>query len=228
MTSLPLKSIRWKLFVAFLALGLSSGLFLGKVRTSTASASPQSTGAQVNYLFAVVSDEEGGVATLQALWLAAAHPATGQVSWIPLYPQPLNDADGRSAFSRNHESIRLSGGIDSLLGLPLLRELGIQWEHALILDPEAAKTIASLLGIAPEDRPAVQSAFEPQLALKEQVRTIQAFCSGALDVAGSLDTILLLFPDHIRSSLNQFEIITHWDFLSARDFALDCDHPWAE
>lgn len=227
-----LKSLNWKLFSGFLLLGLSSGLFLGSLRVSVASASGPGQNHQINYLFAVVSDEEGGVATLQALWLAATQPASGRVSWVPIYPQPLSDGEGGRSprYSQAHQAIRLSGGVDGLIGLPLLRDLGVRWDEAFILDQAAADQAGGLLGAETRASDSVQSAVEPQLALQQQVRFIQAFCgaNAHLSAPGTLDTVLALYPDHFRSSLNLFEIIALWDQLAGRDFSLSCDHPWAE
>lgn len=221
-----LRALNWKLFGGFLLLGVSSGLFLGNLG-APAPAARAASGQQVNTLFAVVSEEPGGVATLQGLWLAAAQPDSGQVSWMPIYPQPLSA--GESAYARPHDPIRLSGGVDGLIGLPLLRELGVHWDQAFILDAEALDAVEGLLGVEGGDGGSVRSAIEPQLALQQQVRLVQAFCQGtaALSAPGTLDTLLSLYPTHLRSSLNQFEIIALWDQLAGRGFALTCDHPWA-
>jgi len=225
-----LKFLNWKLFGSFLLLGLSSGLFLGSLQATWASASEGVQKQQVNYLFAVVSDEQGEVATLQALWLAATRPESGEINWMPLYPQPLSDADARRGFSSAHEAIRLSGGVDGLIGLPLLRELGINWDEAFILDNDAFERIGVLLNVETQGDLSIQTAIQPQLALQEQVRFVQAFCQAGsqLAVPGILDTILALYPEHLRSSLNQFEVIALWDQLAERDFSVSCHHPWAD
>jgi hypothetical protein len=71
---------------------------------------------------------------------------------------------------------------------------------------------------------------EPQRALYEQVQILNILCQStpANTEEQILNQVLALMPNHIRSSISPFEVITRWDTWSQEGFPLSCSHPWAD
>jgi hypothetical protein len=221
------EDVNWRIFGAFLLLGVLSGAFFGGLSASAAP-SPKAPNGQRNFLVAVVDDAAGESTALQALWLAAAVPEEGAISWMPLYPEPLDQPEAR--YAEVHEALMVNPEDEGAWnGLGLLRQQGVWWDEVILLDNAALTVVAQLLGAGVET--GIQSAVEPQNALHAQVRFIRQFCMNApaLGAEVALDQVLALTTGtpHVRSTMSQFEMIALWDQFGANGFALSCEHPWA-
>lgn len=217
------------LFRAFLILGFLTGIFIGSL-TASAAPSPSPSNAQQNFLFALVENAQDENSPLLALWLAATYLDSGEVSWMPIYPQPLDE--GRDPFSEAHEPILVSPqALGNWQTFDLLRQQGIRYDEIVVLDRVALAALTSLIQSETPNHPA-STWIEPQTALYQEVRLIQQICeqSAAFNNPSVLDQFLLLRSDpaNLHTSLSSFEFITLWDKLANRQFEISCNHPWAD
>ena len=225
-----LEKINTQLFRAFLLLGLLTGIFLGSLTVSAApSSTPIPSNGQQNFLFAVVEDAQEN-SPLLTLWLAATTLDSGEIYWMPIYPQPLNESN--AAFADAHDPIWVpSQDLGFWQGLGLLREQGMWWDEIIVMDSFALTSLTQLLQIENFDK-AISTWMEPQAALHQNVSLIQQVCaqSAQFNNPTALDQLLLLTaePAHLNSTLSSFEFISLWDKLASRQFDLSCNHPWAE
>lgn len=224
-----LVSINWRLFGLTLVVGLLCGAFVGGL---SAAAAPVAHGAssptQQNMLIALVEDAQAEETALLGLWLAAAGAEGGSISWVPLYPQPLENE--RAAYAEAHSKVSVDPqDLESLASLEAVRSPRAWWDEIIVLDLHAAEQIAAAGGAEMQVLPTWR---EPQSALRGQVLLIQQLCENHkawLADEGLLDQILLATaePAHLRTTLGQFELIQWWDRLGGQT-ALRCDHPWAD
>lgn len=225
-----LEKINAQLFRAFLLLGLLTGIFLASLTVSAAPiSSPTQGNGQQNFLFAIVENAQDENSPLLALWLAATTLDGGEISWMPIYPQPLNESN--ATFADAHDPVWVSPqNLDFWQSLSLLREQGMWWDEIIVLDSFALLRLTQLLEIENFDQ-AVSTWMEPQAALHQNVSLIQQVCaqSARFNNPTALDQLLLLTaePAHLRTTLSSFEFISLWDKLAARQFELSCNHPWA-
>lgn len=212
------------LFLSFLGFGLIIGLFVGSL--SEAIAAPPHESGQHNSLFVLVDDLSAEHPTLQGIWLAARSEGSGQINWMPIYPAPLDESV--SEYSQPHVAFYLpSSDFEDVNALPPMRHEAAWWDDVFWMDNATLGLAQALSGAEPIVL--ADTWLEPQRALFEQVQILNAICQSA-DVAGSgqtLDQLLALMPNHLRSSLSPFELITHWDAWSQDGFSLSCTHPWA-
>ena len=223
-----LDEVNWRMFSAFLVLGVLSGAFFGGLSASAAPA-PKALGGQRNVLIAVVDEASAESTTLQSLWLAAGYADTGEINWIPLYPEPLDQAD--AGYAAPHAALLVNPTDENVWnGLGLLRQRGVWWDDVIVVDQVALQLVGQLAGISTKSH--TPSAEAPQNALYAQVNFLRQFCMNApaLSADGALDKVLLLTAGavHLRTSMSQFELISLWDQLGRNGFELSCSHPWAE
>jgi hypothetical protein len=217
------------LFLGFVLLGMASGFFLGSLGSALAAgpqleapASKQVAAAQQNSLIIIVDDLTTPQPALLGAWLAVR--SDGNVSWMPLYPQPLESGSG---YAQPSKPIRLaSGDLSALRTLAPVSEAGVWFGEAFLLDQAGAATL-SVLANGPQG--GLGATWEqPQAGLQEQVQLIQALCAQGWGEVSELDAALALMPDHLRSSATAFELITRWDGWASAGFGVSCSHPWAE
>lgn len=214
------------LFCCFLGLGLVTGLFLGTL--SQAIAAPTAASGQQNTLFVLVDDLAAEHPTLQGIWLAVRAEGSREWSWMPIYPTVLDES--KNQYATPHSAFYLPAGeIEDVNALPPLRAQGAWWNEVFWLDEAALAVVQTISGgeaIAMAD-----TWLEPQRALFEQVQILKNVCSGGQSAAANglpaLDQLLALMPNHFRSSINPFDLITRWDDWAADGFAASCTHPWA-
>jgi hypothetical protein len=212
------------LFLCFLGLGLVTGLFVGSLSQAIA-AGPEGD-AQQNMLVVIVDDLANEHPTLQGIWLSARSADSAELSWMPIYPAPLEN--GESEYAKPHAAFYLpSGEFTEVANLPPLRAEGAWWDEVFLIDQAALSILHSATGA--EAAAFTHTYAEPQRALFEQVQVLTAMCENAAALAsqGGLDQMLALMPSHLRTSINPFELITRWDDWSLSGFALGCTHPWA-
>jgi hypothetical protein len=214
------------LFLSFLGLGLVTGLFVGTL--GQALAAPVGVEGQHNTLFVLVDDFNTEHPILEGIWLAALPTGSSEWNWMPIYPTPLDDTN--SPYAIPHSAFYLpSNGFGDANVLPPLHAQRVWWDDVIWLDDAALGLLVTLSGH--ESKLIGQTWQEPQRALLEQVRSLKKICNGGSAAAGSaglLDQILALMPNHIRTSINPFDLITRWDSWSSDGFALGCTHPWAD
>lgn len=214
------------LFLSFLGLGLISGLFLGSLSQAIA-AGPQEPEGQQNVLFVLVDDLSGEQPTLQGIWLAARGADSSEFNWMPIYPAPLQDAE--SEYAKPHLPVHVNGAqFIEVSALAPLRAEGAWWGEVFWVDRAALSALQNAAGGAPV---AFTDAWsEPQAALFEQVQVLSTLCAHEFSAADKalLDQMLALMPQHVRSSVNPFELITSWDAWSSEGFNFSCTHPWAD
>lgn len=210
------------LFFSFLGLGLVTGLFVGNL--SEAIAAPSAKNIQQNTLIILVDDLASQHPALEGIWLAARAAGNETFNWEPVYPVPLTAAD--EEFAKPHSSFYLpSADLDDPSALPPLRSTGVWWNDVFWID---ATALGALQPISEQSPNSFTDAWvEPQAALYEQVQILNAVCQTNFSGNQALDQILALMPDHIRSSVSPFELITRWDNWSRQGFPLSCSHPWA-
>lgn len=213
------------LFLSFLGLGLVVGLFVGSL--GEAIAAPAAKSGQQNTLFVLVDDLGAEHPSLEGIWLAARGQDSETINWMPVYPVPLTEADDE--YAQPHAAFYLpDAGFDDPSALPPLRRQGAWWDEVFWLDEAALGILQSEAGLNPQ---ALSDPWvEPQRALYEQVQMLNALCQSVPSSANThaLDQILALMPNHFRSSVSPFELITHWDVWSQQGFQLGCSHPWAD
>lgn len=217
------------LFRAFMIIGFLTGIFIASLSASAASSQPTSK-PQQNFLIALVENAQDENSPVLAIWLAATYLEVGEVSWMPIYPQPLGQ--GKDLFAESHDPILISPqNLDVWLSHDLLRDQGMWWDEIIVLDRIA---LATLTNIIPSDNSSHSASTwtEPQTALYQQVQLIQQFCeqSAVFNNPSVLDQFLLLIsnPSKLHTTLSSFEFITLWDKLASRQFELSCNHPWAD
>jgi hypothetical protein len=213
------------LFLSFLGLGLVTGLFVGSLSQAIA-AGPNQDAKQHNVLVVIVDDLTAEHPTLQGIWLSARRADSSELSWMPIYPAPLEDGDNE--YATPHAAFYLpSGEFTEVANLPPLRAEGAWWDEVYLLDEVALTMLQSASGL--EAIAFTDTWAEPQRALFEQVQVLTAMCDHAAALAGQggLDQALALMPSHLRTSINPFELITRWDDWSLSGFELTCTHPWA-
>ncbi|MEX2144252.1 MAG: hypothetical protein WD740_06630 [Anaerolineales bacterium] len=215
------------LFLSFLGLGLVTGLFVGTL--SQAMAAPSDVAGQHNTLFVLVDDLKSEHPILEGIWLAALPLGSIEWNWMPIYPVPLDES--KSEYATPHSAFYLpSNSFSDPNLLPPLQAQRVWWDEVIWLDESALGLALSLSGY--QSGLSGDTWLEPQRALLEQVRSLKKLCkgaqTGAATDAGSLDQLLAVMPDHLRTSLNPFELITRWDDWSKDEFALSCTHPWAD
>lgn len=212
------------LFLSFLGLGLVTGLFVGSL--SQAIAAGPDAAEQQNLLVVIVDDLATEYPTLQGIWLSARSADSVEVSWMPIYPAPLENGD--SEYAKPHAAFYLpSGEFAEVANLPPLRTQGAWWDEVFLIDEAALAVLQAASGH--EAAGFSDTWAEPQRALFEQVQALTTLCSNAAALAsqGGLDQMLALMPSHFRTSINPFELITRWDDWSLSGFQLGCTHPWA-
>lgn len=216
------------LFFGFVLLGMASGFFLGSLGSALAAgaqvpASKQMAAAQQNSLIVIVDDLAAPQPALLGAWLAVR--SDGHVSWMPLYPQPLESGSG---YAQPSKPIRLAGSdLSALRALAPVSEASVWFDEAFLLDQTAAAAF-SVLASGPQGGLAAATWEQPQAALQQQVQIIQALCAQSWAAVSNLDAALALMPDHLRSSTTAFELITRWDGWASAGFGVSCSHPWAE
>jgi hypothetical protein len=220
--------INWRLFGLTMGVGLLCGAFVGGLKASAAPAAHSESASQQNYLLVLVEDAQSEESELLALWLVASTVGSGQVSWMPIYPEPFLDTSGE--YAGTHEAVMVNTqDIASIGALAMVREQGPWWDGILVLDSSGLDIVASAVGASIGS---INSSTwqEPQSALREQVFFIQAVCDkhAELTAEGVLDQILLTLSEaaHLRSNLSLFEVIKAWDAFSTHT-QLHCNHPWA-
>ena len=213
-----------RLFKPFLLLGLLMGIFLGSLRVS-ASQSDEQPNHQENFLIALVENSEDETSPLLALWLAATSIESGEVSWMPIYPQ-VPEKDIEATFGAPDPVLINPQDMQSFKNISLLREEAIWWDEVIVLDSLALTQIMELMPT--QDNNLAIS----QKTLYEQVNMIRHICeeSNQFDNPESLNQILAMMgqPARIKSTLTSFDIISYWDILSSKQFELTCSHPWAD
>lgn len=215
---------RW-LFSGFLLIGLLSGFFIGNLSQASA-ATAEAHSVQQNSLIVLVDDLNGKYHNIQGIWLAARVEGSAEISWMPIYPALLDEAE--TLYSQPHSPLVLETlELDSFAYLAPLREQSAWWDEIFVLDETAIGMIHGLSGSAP--LALADTWVEPQRALHEQVQIINSLCANpaSLAAAGALDQFLALMPSHVQSSGSPFELITRWDGWAQAGFALSCTHPWA-
>jgi hypothetical protein len=178
--------------------------------------------AQQNSLIVIVDDLAAPQPALLGAWLAVR--SEGHVSWMPLYPQPLESGSG---YAQPSEPIRLaSSDLSALRALAPVGEASAWFDEAFLLDQTAAAAFSVLAG---GQQGGLAATWEqPQAALQQQVQLIQALCAQSWAAVSNLDAALALMPDHLRASATAFDLITRWDAWASQGFGLSCEHPWAE
>jgi len=213
------------LFLGFLGLGLVTGLFVGSL--GEAIAAPVAKSTQQNTLFVFVDDLGAEHPTLEGIWLAAQSQNSQTINWVPVYPVPLTEAG--EEYAQPHSTFYLpDSDFDDPSALPPLRTQGAWWDETFWLDEAALGVLQSLSG---QTAPDISDPWvEPQRSLYEQVQILNALCQSisATVNGAALDQILALMPNHFRSSVSPFELITRWDAWSQNGFPLGCSHPWAD
>ena len=211
------------LFFCFLGLGLVTGLFVGNL--SEAIAAPFAKNIQQNTLIVLVDNLGAQNPTLEGLWLAARSEGNETFNWQPIYPVPLTEVD--EEFAKPHSAFYLpDANFDDPGALPPLRSTGIWWNEVFWVDEAALGKLQAITGQT--SSPFTDAWVEPQAALYEQVQLLNAICHTTFSGSQGLDQILALMPNHIRSSVSPFELITRWDSWSQAGFPLSCIHPWAD
>jgi hypothetical protein len=212
------------LFLSFLGLGLITGLFVGSL--GEAIAAPLAKSTQQNTLFLLVDDMNAEHPTLQGIWLAAKSLGSDAVNWVPVYPQPLKANE--DPLAQPHSAFYLPDrNFDDPSNLPPLRAQGAWWSEVIWLDKAALGVLQSATG--QEASTITDPWVEPQQALYEQVQILNAICGApSLFGIGAMDQMLALIPNHLRSSISPFELITAWDSWSQGGYLLSCSHPWAD
>jgi hypothetical protein len=177
---------------------------------------------QHNTLIAIVDDLQAEQPALIGAWLAAR--VGNDVNLMPIYPQPLQSEGG---YAQAHEALRMAGSeIADLATLDPIRDANVRFDAAFILDEAAASAIGVLAG-AP-GAGLTESWQQPQAALQEQISLLKTVCTAHWGEPAGLNGLLALMPDHMRTTLTAFDIITAWDSWAAAGSQLACSHPWAE
>jgi hypothetical protein len=212
------------LFLSFLGLGLITGLFVGSL--GEAIAAPLAKNTQENTLIILVDDLNAEHPTLQGIWLAARSLGSDAINWVPVYPQPLQDNE--DPLAQPHSAFYLPDPtFDDPSVLPPLRAQGAWWSEVIWLDEAALGVLRSATGRAATS--ITDPWVEPQQSLYEQVQILNDFCQApSLFGLDALDQMLALIPQHLRSSISPFELITAWDSWSQGGYLLSCSHPWAD
>jgi len=211
------------LFLSFLGLGLVTGLFVGNL--SEAIAAPSAKNIQQNTLIVLVDDLGSQNPALEGIWLAARSAGNDTFNWEPVYPVPLTEAD--EEFAKPHSAFYLPNvNFADPSALPPLRSSGIWWNEVFWMDNAALGALQSITGQTSSS--STDAWAEPQAALYEQVQLLNGICQTKFSGSQGLDQILALMPNHIRSSVSPFELITRWDGWSQVGFPLSCFHPWAD
>ncbi len=215
-----------RLFLGFLGIGLLSGFFLGNLSQAAAAERAESKSLQQNTLIVFVDDLTAEHQTVRGIWLAARVEGSGELSWMPIYPTPLEPhAD---EFSEAHTALILENfEFEDLSFLSPIHSQRVWWDEVLVADSIALVTLQNLAGLSPTAT--VETWLEPQRALHEQVQLLHSLCAAFPSAAkqATLDQALALMPAHIQSTQSPFELITRWDVWSQTGFGLSCTHPWA-
>lgn len=215
-----------RLFIGFLAIGLLSGFFLGNLTQAAAAERAENKSLQQNTLIVFVDDLSAEHHTVRGIWLVARVDGSAELSWMPIYPTPLEpNAD---EYSGAHTALILENfEFEDLSFLSPIHSERVWWDQVYIIDSTAVLTLQNLAGLNAMSN--VETWLEPQRALHEQVQLLQGLCAEFPSAANqtALDQILALAPAHIQSTQSPFELITRWDDWSQSGFALSCTHPWA-
>lgn len=212
---------RRTLFMAFVGVGVLSGLLAGSLGSAQAAETGTAkTPARQTSLVVVLDDLSASEPLLLAAWQVQRTP-TGSLEWRPLYPAPLQSG---ADYAQPHTELRLtSTHSEAIAALGPLHAANVTFDEIFVLDQTALQTLSSL---AASQVTLPATAAEPQAALQQQVQLVQAVCA-AVWQPEQLDTWVALMPDHLQSSVSMFELITRWDAWAQDGFGLQCSHPWA-
>lgn len=213
---------RRTLFLAFVGVGVLSGLLAGSLGSALAAETGTAkTPAKQSSLVVVVDELAAGQPLLLAAW-QVQRTQTGSLEWSPLYPTALQSG---SAYAQPHAEFRLaSTHSEAIAALEPVGAANITFDEIFVLDQTALQTLSSLTG---SPLTLLAPAAEPQAALQQQVQLVQSLCAAAWQPE-QLDVWVALMPDHLQSSVSVFELITRWDAWAQSSFGLQCSHPWAD
>lgn len=212
---------RRTLFLAFVGVGMLSGLLMGSLGSALAAeAASVKTPAKRSSLVMVVDALESPQPVLTAAWHVQQTQA-GTLDWTPLYPAPLQSG---SVYAQPHTDLRvLTIDSEAIAQLEPIAKAAISFDEIFVLDQSAVHAISTLAGIPLSLQ---LPAGEPQAALQEQVQLVQGLCAAAWQPE-QLDAWVALAPQHLQSSTSVFELITRWDAWAQDGFGLRCSHSWA-
>jgi hypothetical protein len=216
---------RRQLFLGFLLLGAVCGFFLGRLPAAFAaepSSAKSADTVQRNTLIVLVDSLDAAQPALKGAWLAA-RTSNMDVSWMPLYPQPL---ETDSAYTEPHAQILLeTSDISALANVAPVNAARVSFDEVFMLDEAAVAALSSLAGSPLAGL--AETWDQPQAGLQEQVGLIQALCATSWQGEAGLDAVVALIPGHIRASLTPFDLIAGWDAWTTAGNPLACTHPWA-
>lgn len=212
---------RRTLFLAFVAVGVLSGLLVGSLGSAQAAEDrTPKTPAKQSSLIVVVDELSRPQPLLLAAW-QVQRTQGGTLEWTPLYPTPLDNGTG---YAQPHTEVRLTGTTSEAIGaLAPVAQASVSFDEIFVVDRIAVNVISTLTG-APLTLGS--TAERPQAALQEQVQLVQSLCVAAWQTE-QLDAWVALAPQHLQSSASVFELITRWDGWAQDGFGLHCSHPWA-
>ncbi len=213
---------RRTLFLAFVGVGMLSGLLMGSLGSALAAeVASVKTPAKQSSVVVVVDALDSPQPVLLAAWhVQQTH--SGALEWTPLYPASLQN---ETMYAHPHADLRLAGtDSEAIATAEPIAKAAISFDELFVLDQNAVAAISTLAGNLLTLRPA---AAEPQAALQEQVQLVQGLCAAQWE-ADYLDAWVALMPGHLQSSTSMFELITRWDAWAQAGFGLHCSHPWAE
>lgn len=213
---------RRTLFLAFVGVGMLSGLLMGSLGSALAAeVGSVKTPAKQNSLVVVVDALDSPQPVLLAAW-RVEQTQTGALEWTPLYPAPLQN---ETVYAHPHADLHLEDtDSETLTMVEPIAKAATAFDEIFVLDQNAIHVITTLAGNPLTLRPA---AAEPQAALQEQVQLVQGLCAAAWQPQ-QLDAWVALMPQHLQSSTSMFELITRWDAWAQAGFGLYCSHPWAD
>ena len=212
------------LFFGFVLLGAASGFFIGSLSHALAAPNSKGDGVQHNTLIVLVDDLNAAQPSLEGVWLAAEVGGSDEISWMPIYPKPLNE---NSNYSQTHSAITLDSVDPANVGyMAPVREAGIWFDETFVIDGSGLAMISGLSGAQLTRLPNAWD--EPQGALQQQISLLNSLCSFNWSDGRALDQLLALIPSHLQTTLSLFDLIARWDQWSQVGFGMSCTHQWAE
>jgi len=171
---------------------------------------------------------------LQSVWLIIYFPTSSHVNFLPIYPGPPGTPE---AFNRQiFETFALTedGNLSEAFSQMISTRTGSWWHNVIIVD-----NITMVRGIdffgeinlegVDMDGLTMLDALPPVqenglAALKFQSNVVQSLCQKTWETRErDFESLLSLSPQHIRSNVNLYEVLSDFNAIIRRESPLSCE-----
>lgn len=172
---------------------------------------------QLNVL--VIGVEEVGAAEtrLKSIWLILVPPGSGDLTFMPIYPQPAGMA--AEVYAAPHEPVMVDArSVESATIIRLLADQNTWWHEVVLVDEAGLASMLKLLGgldmyseplAGVVDANGAPKAWEqPQTALANQTALLMSICGQSNSFAQLLLPGAFMRPDtaHFQTSSNHVDL----------------------